>query len=655
VAVTAPCPSCGAPVVFKSAASIFAVCEYCQSTLVRHDQALEDIGKMAALVEDRSPLQLGAEGSYKGVHFALIGRIQIKYSQGVWNEWHLMFDDMRTGWLSEAGGEYVLTFAQYVQDALPKFEDLKIGQRFVLASQAWTVSNIEEAECIAGQGELPFKVGGGYPVAAVDLRSNANSGKFGTEFRDAGLLGNAAAAFRRRGGRLSVAENEQSASGHADPDAYGDGASLPLPELRRPDAGALEGNSRGRLRQLRRGGRYRRPEPQIALESLGNRDEKYLPRLPLGSKGTLEGKPVEVIGFLVKQSKVDGIAYDWREYLLAADGAQDRGTYRWLTEYNGHWNIADVLSKPPAGGGAVELADVRWSDQSFKHFASTPAAEVIQVAGEFTWRVRRGETNRVVDYVAPPLMLSRESTANDLTWSQGLYVEPAVLAEAFKLSGKLPTPIGVFANQPNPWGDSHQRICKLFWKLALLAIVLQLFFVFIASGKQLLRQDLNFSPQMAEETLVTREFEIRDKPRKITVRNTASLDNNWIGLDMTLVNKATGAAWPAARELAYYYGRDGGESWSEGSRDDEMVFLNIPPGTYYLAVDPEMAPEKPVPVHDTIEVFTGGAGWSNFIMVMLFLVIFPVFTRLRFAAFEARRWAESDHAPESSDDSDGDD
>jgi hypothetical protein len=36
----------------------------------------------------------------------------------------------------------------------------------------------------------------------------------------------------------------------------------------------------------------------------------------------------------------------------------------------------------------VELADVRWADQSFKHFASTPAAEVIQVAGEFTWRVR---------------------------------------------------------------------------------------------------------------------------------------------------------------------------------------------------------------------------------------------------------------------------
>ena len=52
--------------------------------------------------------------------------------------------------------------------------------------------------------------------------------------------------------------------------------------------------------------------------------------------------------------------------------------------------------------------------------------------------------------------------------------------------------------------------------------------------------------------------------------------------------------------------------------------------------------------------------WAPAVTTMLFLVIFPVFTRLRHAAFETRRWAESDHAPESSDesdagDSDGDD
>lgn len=643
MALSASCPSCGAPVVFKSASSIFAVCEYCQSTLVRHDQALEDIGKMAALVEDRSPLQLGSEGSYKGVHFALIGRIQIKYSQGVWNEWHLMFDDMRTGWLSEAAGEYVLTFARYVDEALPRFDDLKIAQRFVLASQTWTVSNIEQAECIAGQGELPFKVGGGYPVSAVDLRNGSN---FATlDYSETPPL-----LFVGEAVQFSALKMSNLREGMAVPTA-----SVQAQVFRCPSCGApMSARSKEILAVgcVSCGAVVNTADQNYKLlsKALGNRDEKYVPRLPLGSKGQLDGKPVEVIGFLVKQCKVDGIAYDWREYLLAGE----HGSYRWLTEYNGHWNVADVLSNPPAGGGSMEMADVAWAGQRFKHFSTTAAAQVIQVGGEFTWRVRRGETNRVVDYVAPPLMLSRESTGNDLTWSQGLYVAPAVIAEAFKLpASNFPDPVGVFANQPNPWAETHRRVCRLFWKLALVAVIVQIFFAFIGGGRTLLRQDFVFSPQTADE-VVSNEFVVRDKPRKLTVRNTTSLANNWIGFEMLLVNKSTGQAWPAAREVAYYYGNDGGESWSEGAPDDEVVFLDVPPGTYYLTLDPDMSPETQVAVRNRLEVMSGVVGWSNFVLVMIFLAIFPVFTRLRHAAFETGRWAESDHAPVSSDSEDDD-
>ena len=290
-------------------------------------------------------------------------------------------------------------------------------------------------------------------------------------------------------------------------------------------------------------------------------------------------------------------------------------------------------------------------------FASTPAAEVIQVAGEFTWRVRRGETCRVTDYVAPPLMLSREASGNDLNWSLATYVAPEVIGEAFKLPGRMIAPLGVFANQPNPWEETHRRVCRLFWQLALVAVALQAFFTFIGgSTLLLLRQELTLTAQSTEDSVTTREFTVRDRPRKLTVRNATSLGNNWVGLDLLLVNKESGQARPASRELAYYYGRDGGENWSEGSRDDEVVFRDIPPGTYYLTVDPEIAPEKPVALRDVIEVTSGGAGWSNFALLMVLLVAFPVFTRLRHAAFEARLWAESDHAPASADDSsDGDD
>ena len=648
MAQTASCPSCGAPVVFQSAASIFAVCAYCQSTLIRHDQALEDIGKMAALADDRSPLQIGAEGSYQGVHFALIGRIQNKYSQGIWNEWYLMFDDMRTGWLSEAGGEYVLSFIEHVQEALPSFAELKIGQRFVMASRPWTVSNIEQAECIAGQGELPFKVGAGYALPAVDLRSSAKSGPtFATlDYSETPPL-----LFLGEPVVFDSLKMNNLRQGMAIPTV-----TIQAEVFRCPSCGSpLSARSKEILAVgcASCGAVVDTADAKHKLlsKALSQRDEQYVPRLALGSKGTLEGKPVEVIGFLVKQTTIEAISYDWREYLLAAEN----GTYRWLTEENGHWNITDVLSHPPAGSGAMELADVQFSGQKFKHFASTQSARVIQVAGEFTWRVRVGETNQGVDYVAPPLLLSRESTSNELSWSLGSYVDPAVIEGAFKLPGKLPSPIGVYANQPNPWEATHKKVCGLFWKFGALATVLQLVFIFILGGSSLLRQNLDLNPLIADESLTSREFEVRGKPRKITVRNETSVDNNWVSLDMMLVNKASGQAWPAAREIAYYHGSDGGESWSEGSRNDEVVFLDIPPGTYYLTVDPDFAPENRNAIRNTLEVRSGGSGWSNYILVMIFLVIFPIFTRLRLAAFEAKRWAESDHAPITSSDSEADD
>ena len=644
MAQSASCPSCGAPVVFKSVASIFAVCEYCQSTLVRHDQALEDIGKMAALVEDRSPLQIGAEGSYKGVHFALIGRIQIKYSQGIWNEWHLMFDDMRTGWLSEAAGKYVLTFSQHVDEQLPTFDSLAVGQRFVVTGQPWTVSNIDQAECIAGQGELPFKVGGGYPIATVDMRNGANFATLDYSETPPLLFVGEAVAFDslkmsnlREG--MPMPTHTVEAQVFRCP-----GCGSPM-QARSKDILAVGCGSCGAVVDTAD------QNYKILSKALGGKAEKYVPLLALGSKGVLEGKPVEVIGFLVKQTISDGVTYAWREYLLAAE----HGTYRWLTEYDGHWNIADVLDNPPKVSGASELLDVRWAGEVFKVYTITPSAEVVQVAGEFTWRVCRGEKNRVTDYVAPPLMLSRESNKNEMTWSQGAYIEPDALVDAFKLPRKLPTPVGVYANQPNPWGDSHQRVCRLFWKFALLAVAVQAFFVFIGGGKQVLNQSFLFDPRTAEDTVQTRDFVLKDRTQKVTVRNSTSLANNWIGLELTLVNKVTGAAWPTGREIAYYYGSDGGESWSEGNREDEVVFIDIPAGTYYLAIDPDMPSDKPVAVNDKVEVFTGGTGWSNFVLVMIFLVIFPIFTRMRHAAFEAKRWGNSDFPPVTSSDSDSDD
>ncbi len=169
------CPSCGASVDFKSAASILAVCEYCRSTLVRQDINVENIGKMAGLKLDGSPLQLAAQGRYRGVNFGVIGRIQLRFDQGIWNEWHLMFDDGRNGWLGEAQGTYAVSFQTKVLDDLPPFDQLKVGKKVQLKGQWFEVQNLESAHCIAGDGELPFRVGAGYDAPVADLLGEKNS------------------------------------------------------------------------------------------------------------------------------------------------------------------------------------------------------------------------------------------------------------------------------------------------------------------------------------------------------------------------------------------------------------------------------------------------------------------------------------------------
>ena len=73
-------------------------------------------------------------------------------------------------WLSEAAGSTCLHSSSTSARGVAGIRQFEGGQRFVIAGAPWTVFNIEHAECIAGQGELPFKVGAGYPVNTVDLR-----------------------------------------------------------------------------------------------------------------------------------------------------------------------------------------------------------------------------------------------------------------------------------------------------------------------------------------------------------------------------------------------------------------------------------------------------------------------------------------------------
>ena len=170
------CPSCGAEVVFKSNVSVFGVCTFCRSTLVRHDVNLETLGKMAELPADMSPIQLGVRGQFEKKSFEIAGRVKVGWEQGNWNEWFAFFDDGREGWLAEAQGQYMMSFAESRLEGVPKREAIRVGQSISLfKGRRFEIDDIKEAICIGSEGELPKSGIKGKRTLSVDLTGPAQT------------------------------------------------------------------------------------------------------------------------------------------------------------------------------------------------------------------------------------------------------------------------------------------------------------------------------------------------------------------------------------------------------------------------------------------------------------------------------------------------
>ncbi|MEO8649539.1 MAG: DUF4178 domain-containing protein, partial [Acidobacteriota bacterium] len=76
------CPSCAGPIEFKAGSSIVVVCPFCRSAVARTDRGVDDLGKVAEIVESESPLKLGLKGAFKGNGFELTGRAQYRHKLG---------------------------------------------------------------------------------------------------------------------------------------------------------------------------------------------------------------------------------------------------------------------------------------------------------------------------------------------------------------------------------------------------------------------------------------------------------------------------------------------------------------------------------------------------------------------------------------------
>ena len=421
----AACPNCGAPVEFASAASPVAVCSFCRSTLARDGETLRRIGASAELFDDHSPLQLGAGGRWQGMGFTVVGRLQLGYAQGRWSEWHALFDNGRSGWLSEDNGRYVMAFAQPAVPVLPARELFVPGAAFALDGRDWRVASVVEARVEAAQGELPAVPRLGEPMQVVELRSPGDE-VGALEFA---LDGSASWSIGRPAALAELAltglrqDSERAVSGRtlACP-SCGNGLEIRLESTRSIVCGqchAVVDVSQGVGGDL------------AHFEQQGGAAEGGGPRIPLGATGRLdlgEGPhDWQVVGYMERCTQPEDPeddVYFWREYLLYT---RDVG-FAFLVDAEDGWSWA----VPLAGAPQVRGDQAVWKGRSYAR-SDSYISRVTWVLGEFYWRLQRGERTHHIDYAAGSRRLNREQSGSEVTWSEGGTLQAAALAQAFAL------------------------------------------------------------------------------------------------------------------------------------------------------------------------------------------------------------------------------
>lgn len=372
------------------------------------------------------------------------------------------------------------------------------------------------------------------------------------------------------------------------------------------------------------------------------------PAIPLGTRGKIKGDPYEVIGFQVRSITVDDVDYSWREYVL---WSPYKG-FRYLTEYDGHWNDVVIAKSTPVEKSGGQQPTIDYIGHTFRHFQSA-TAKTRFILGEFPWQVRVGDQAGVRDFVAPPYILSQESTPDETAWSVGTYMSPERVWEGFGLKGTPPAPRGVYANQPDPAAGVWKGAARLFGVFAALLFALLVVRAVTAARREVFRERFTFSPgngtaeSADSNAFVTPIFAIDGRTSNVEVRIDTDLANNWTYFNLALINDETGTGYDFGREVSYYSGRDSDGAWSEGSRRDVSYLPKVPSGRYYLRIQPEGNPLFHGTVGYTVRLRRDVPRPSFYLIALLILAVPPVLSGARSWSFESARWKESDHAPSS--------
>ncbi len=384
-----------------------------------------------------------------------------------------------------------------------------------------------------------------------------------------------------------------------------------------------------------------------------NQTDNFTPFLQTGKKIQLKTQEWTIAGIARYAEDVSDISEYWDCYFLFSPSIG----WAYLYESEGHFLYAyDIdIFKQYSGyrfPGAVDFENRKYN--KFTHYNFQPIAATGEFPGDIS------PTNKSVEFISPPYSI------NYYFNNDGLFIEKAeyIARDDIKIiedTGIIwpSKPSYRHSIQPNPFKDKLKSVIfitilfNIIWLVSTILInqftlnenVYQYTFLAPSSDSAALRD----TALLSNKVQVSPSFKLEDDYSNLNFIIKTDVLQTWMGLDLNLVNEGTGEVYIVAKDIEYYSGYEGGESWSEGSQSAEALLGGIPPGTYHLEYQPTYATENITKPNWSINILKDVPIYSNWVFVFLLSLIIPLYYYLRSNNIEKNRWYDSEYNPYSSD------
>ena len=319
------------------------------------------------------------------------------------------------------------------------------------------------------------------------------------------------------------------------------------------------------------------------LKKLANADRPSSP-FRIGMTGRLFGVDWTVIGTLGQQESWRGEIWKWADHQLYSP----THGYAWLTVENGHMvftrRFRGVVRPSWISTTWVETAEhppsVFCRGERFTYL-ETSTSEVTFAEGEFTYSPRIGERTLTVSAMSERHMLDFSSVGAEREVYRGTYIPVQQGLAAFGLPDDALSPGGVHPLQPfQPW--RHTDFLQLGAGVAALVCFVLAAWLHLSPGREVLAP-VSFQvadlPQSAN-------FEISDTGRLAGLYLESDVSNSWTYQEIEMTDPEGETLFEAGRTMEYYFGSEGGERWTEGSRRARLYFRPTLAGAYTVTLFP---------------------------------------------------------------------